>query len=50
MDEIEDVTAYAVYRWDCPACGTVNEGDDVEPVGQNECADCGNVVNITGSM
>jgi hypothetical protein len=37
-EELEVVTAYTMYQWDCPACGWAN-GEDFDL--QGEEVDCG---------
>lgn len=43
-DEKPEATPYVIWRWDCPECGDVNEGDDVEPSGEEQCSWCGALV------
>lgn len=48
-EELEEVTAWTVYRWTCPYCTEVDE-DEIEPSGEVECRDCGEKFIIKESM
>lgn len=46
MDDELTATPYEHYRWDCPACLSVNDAGDIEPSGEEECEDCGATVDV----
>jgi len=47
MDEDElKATPYETWWWDCPACGEVNDAQDVEPDGPEDCEGCGETVEV----
>lgn len=45
-DEDLSVRVHALYEWDCPRCGELNERGDIEPSGTDACDACGVTVTI----
>lgn len=43
-DEIQGVTPYIFYRWDCPHCGAVMEIESFDTAEEAQCENCNGTV------
>ena len=45
-DDMPEVYAYTVTRWDCPVCGEVQEATDADHDPVETCEECGEEVRV----
>lgn len=50
-EDLPEVTAWIIYRWDCPECQDENElGQGMSPGDTEECDGCGAEVKVGDAL